>query len=114
LTLIAAVEAALAGRDPLTKAAHWTNRAVRPSPSLKVNAGAFRVRVHREQFKRRNCDLTHDAKPSISCVKSSIFGYGSQVYNSQIYRTPKIENGYLVEQINQALQQRLISRLQRL
>jgi len=59
LALVAAVEAALALCDPLTKTADWATRAVRPQPSFKVGPGRFLIGDHLEKLESRNGGLAH-------------------------------------------------------
>lgn len=60
--LIAAVEAALSGRDPLAKSADGALGAFRPQTAFKVNPRRVLVRKHGEQLKRRNRRFCHDSK----------------------------------------------------
>jgi hypothetical protein len=50
LALIATIEAALAFRDPLLKAAYWTARTIRPKVLFQIDARRLLVRKHLEQF----------------------------------------------------------------
>lgn len=89
LTLVAAVEAALAGRDPLAKPANRTGWAVRPKPGFEIGPRRFRVGDQGEQFKGRYGTFAHGPK----VVNSPALSIGSYVYNSLrlwVTRVPRL------------------------
>jgi hypothetical protein len=79
--LIAAIEAFLARRDPLAKAANRAARAVQPKASFKVDARRVLVREHLEKLESGNRALRHRATPWLR-AENGIKLAGSQVYNS--------------------------------
>lgn len=78
--LVAAVEAALASRDSLAKAANRAARPIRPKAALKIDPRRFLVREHLEKLESGNCALGHRATPWLR-TKNRIKFLGSQVYN---------------------------------
>jgi len=59
LAFVAAIEAALAGRDAILAAASRADNAVRPKPCFKINPRCFRVWNQLEEFKGAYCALAH-------------------------------------------------------
>ena len=80
LALITAVEAALAGRDPLAEAAYRTTRAVRPQAALKPHPRRLRVGNQFEKLEGRNRALAHGVVPSTGRDYRRFLS-GSKVYN---------------------------------
>ena len=58
--LVAAIEAALARRDPILPTACRASDAVRPKPFLKVEAGGFRIRYQGEELEGAYRALAHE------------------------------------------------------
>lgn len=60
---VAAVEAALAGRNPLALGAGRTRRALGPQPRFQVRPGRVLIGKHRKELKRADRDLVHSQSP---------------------------------------------------
>ena len=65
LALVAAIEAVLARRDPLAKAANRATRAIRPKTRFKIDARRLLVGEHLEKLEGRNRALGHRATPRL-------------------------------------------------
>ena len=81
--LIAAIEATLARRDPLAKAADRATRTIRPEPFFQAPPGSFLIGDHLEKLEGGNGALAHGLTLS-SCEDCSVFWRGSKLYNSPL------------------------------
>ena len=61
LALVAAIEAALAGRDAILAAACWADRAIRPQTRFEVKPCGLRVWNQGKEFKSAYRALAHES-----------------------------------------------------